>query len=1020
MKRLHTTQLTLMTGIALFGTSSVFAGNITWKTDNATGLSWNNEANWSGGAKPGPEDTAIFAWENNKPNGPYYVLLDASQVIRQLEQSAWRNLPDPFYIGTEHDRAAGHTLTLSSIYRGGNTSNNPNVLADIVLSGDTTANIARGYNGVFTLRGGVSGPFGLTKTGDGTLIVCDENTYTGPTVVSAGVLQFGNGESGNVQIAGSIENNASLVVNPSAGITTILHDLSGTGSVEKRGRGILVFGGQTTATGTFTLTQHVWNNYSAGDIDCVVPGGATMAFSNYNLKYNFAFVGTEDLDFGPGTVTLVNFDGNDSSRTIDVRAGTLTFGGPLADTSSKRFNFGKNGAGTLVLKSASAYAGTTTVGAGTLRLEGAATIGAGALTVNGPGRLVLDNTAAAVDRVPDANVVTLGGPVALVGNDAADTEEAFGALTLATGLVDFDVQPGTSANASLAFASLAARNAGNASLFRLPAGAAVAFGAVPSVSDYGAFAAIDGVGADGTTGAAVLRGGMVVGASGNGFATIGSDGSVRVLDAATEQTSTYADGTDNVRLNLSGDITLAAAAMNTLELCNNSGASVTVTLGGTVTPQNGILFSGTSPIVLTGGAINANADNANGEAILLSVNTAGVTVETPVTGKNITLGGTGDVTLAGNLAAAGNGDGYITIASTGDTTWAQKNTGCGALRLYAGTTTLATGARLYEANSNGSGTRCYLTLNTFATLDLNGVSARANGLAGTGTLTNGSDDTATLTLHWSPAGSNWQDYTPAFNGTLSGNVALSVSSDGYYANKYTQTIAGSHSQSGTTKVSSGPAFVIASKDAFGTGALDLGSGARINCAKDVGGLSTATPQTWRNFTFLGECNFSLGDGPVTLANAGTTVTVNANTLSVEGAIGETNEGSNLSKAGTGTLVLNGANTYTGTTTVSAGTLAIGGSPAAPLAVSVAEGATLRLDPFVQLDGKATLDIADGASVVLHNRDVQGISRLVVNGVEQEAAGSYGAVGSGATHELPCFAGYGVLAFLHTPTVVVFR
>ena len=1022
MKTTTSMRFTIGAVVAVLAATSAQA--VLWKSDNPSNSSWNDPANWNGGILPGTNDTAQFGWENNTPAAPYVVVLGAPQAIRQFEQPAWRPVPNPTYIGNDHDYAAGYTITLSSFYRGGNTGANLWANVDVVLSADATANIDRGYNisdGI-NVRGAISGPFGLTKTGNGRLNLFGANTYTGATLFSSGLVQLGNGAQYTGQIVGDIENNAEFIVDPGPGGTTVLHNLTGTGSLEKRGRGTLAFGGATSpsGTGTFSLTQHAWSDYSAGDLDCVVPGGATLSFSNYNLKYNFAFVGTEDLNFGPGAVTLVNFDGNDSSRTIDVRAKTLTFGGPVADTSSKRFNFGKSGAGTLVLRSASAYAGTTTVGAGTLRLEDAATIGAGALTVNGAGRLILDNTSVVVDRVPDANAVTLGGSVALVGNGAADTEEAFGALTLGTGLVDIDLQPGTSANASLAFASLAARNAGNASVFRLPARASVSFGTLPAASSYGAFAAIDGTGADGTAGAAVLRGGVVVGVSGSGFATIGSDGAVRVLDAATEQTATYADGTDNVRLDLAGDVTLTAAAMNTLELRNDSGASVTVTLDGTITPQNGILFSGSSPIVLTGGAINANVDNANAEAILLSVNTAGVTIETPVTGNNITLGGTGDVTLAGNLTAAGSGNGYITVANTGLTTWAQKNASCGALRLYAGTTTLATGARLYEANSNGSGQRCYLAVNTFATLDLNGVSARVNGLSGVGTLTNGSDTAATLTLHWSPAGSNWQDYAQTFNGTLSGNVSLSVSSDGYYASKYTQTIAGANRHSGTTTVSSGPAFVIASKDAFGAGALSIGSGARLNCATDLGALSTTTPQTWRNFTFLGACNFSLGDGPVTLANAATTVTVNSNTLSVEGDIDEANAGSTLTKAGNGTLALNGAIRHTGGTTVSAGTLAIGGEPGSPLSVSVSDGATLRLDPFVRLHEKTAIEIGEGASVVLHNRVPQGIRSLVVNGVRQEPAGTYGAIGSGATHELECFSGYGKLFFPHTPTVIMVR
>lgn len=92
--------------------------------------------------------------------------------------------------------------------------------------------------------------------------------------------------------------------------------------------------------------------------------------------------------------------------------------------------------------------------------------------------------------------------------------------------------------------------------------------------------------------------------------------------------------------------------------------------------------------------------------------------------------------------------------------------------------------------------------------------------------------------------------------------------------------------------------------------LVMGTGARIS----IGG----------NFTFAGSSSFDFNGYAVT--NTGNhSVTVNANTLAIGGVI--SGSGNGLTKLGNGTLSLYGANTYSGTTLVGAGTLAItnGGS-----------------------------------------------------------------------------------------------
>ena len=165
----------------------------------------------------------------------------------------------------------------------------------------------------------------------------------------------------------------------------------------------------------------------------------------------------------------------------------------------------------------------------------------------------------------------------------------------------------------------------------------------------------------------------------------------------------------------------------------------------------------------------------------------------------------------------------------------------------------------------------------------------------------------------------------------------------------------------------------------------------------------------------------MGNGPVTLAAASVTLTVTSNALIVGGPVGEAAAGSSFTKAGDGTLVLNGTNTYTGTTTVSKGTLTLGGNQAdVRRTMTVAGTGTLRLSPLGRIGEKTKLFIDEGGQVKLDNIDPVIVRSLTVAGVTQDPYGTYGAVGSGARTELACFSGLGMSSFAPSGTIILVR
>jgi autotransporter-associated beta strand protein len=113
----------------------------------------------------------------------------------------------------------------------------------------------------------ISGTGSLTKQGAGTLTLSNANTYTGPTTVSAGTLQIGDGTtSGSIAGTSAVTNNGTLAYNCSDDVS-VGNQITGSGSLTKLGAGKLTLtvvprytGHTTVSAGTLRLNSPNPNN----------------------------------------------------------------------------------------------------------------------------------------------------------------------------------------------------------------------------------------------------------------------------------------------------------------------------------------------------------------------------------------------------------------------------------------------------------------------------------------------------------------------------------------------------------------------------------------------------------------------------------------------------------------------------------------------------------------------------------------------------------------------------------------
>ena len=139
-------------------------------------------------------------------------------------------------------------------------------------------------------------------------------------------------------------------------------------------------------------------------------------------------------------------------------------------------------------------------------------------------------------------------------------------------------------------------------------------------------------------------------------------------------------------------------------------------------------------------------------------------------------------------------------------------------------------------------------------------------------------------------------------------------------------------------------------------------------------LNGGTLLTTADFTLNTNRGIALG------ASHGSINVAASTTLTYDGVIA--GAGNNLTKLGTGILDLGGANTYTGTTTISAGELNVTGTLSDDTAVTVAGSATYdsdTTDTIGSIAGAGNIEIADSTTLTVGGDDTDTTFSGVISG-----------------------------------------
>jgi len=881
-------------------------------------------------------------------------------------------------------RLIGHNLTINSQNSAGTTTLGANAGSYALFTGTVSLNnhgvqltaMTAGNTATFAAPiVDASGSNAVTIAGLGTVTLSASNSYGGGTTLGSGTLIIGNASAlgtGTLTIAGgsldssvanlvNSQNNAqnwnadftfagtqnlnlgtgAVTLGASRQVTVTANTLTvggpiagGTFGLTKAGAGSLTLSGSNSYSGGTTLSSGTLNfgNASAlgtgtltiagGSLDSSVANLVNSQNNAQNWNADFTFAGTQNLNLGTGAVTL------GASRQVTVAANTLTVGGPIAGGT---FGLTKAGAGTLVLSGSNGYSGSTTLSTGTLNLSNQNALQNSTLTMNG-GALVFDGSVT-------GHAFNIGGLSASSSGTGYDI-----ALQDNSGTPNPVALTAGGNNANTTYAGVLS---GSGSLVKTGIGALT----LTKAQTYTGVTVINSGTLSTSANGGLQNSSSVTVNSGATLALAGAD-ATRLINALYIYGGTVTNITTNKHSSFTGPVTMVG------------GAIVGTGSGDT----NGQFVFNTSSFNATSDT-SGNAAQFNASASLLSDQTFNVTRGAAAPAA--------DLIVSGPIIPFGNQTNNITKSGNGIMVLSGSNTYTGSTTVSAGTLQIGNGG---TTGSLGSGTSA-VTDNATLVFNRSDSITVSNAISGTGTLTQAGAGTLTLT-----GSSSFSGATTINSGTLQiGDGATNTTS-----------------LLGTVTVNPGTTLLVNLANS-GTcaatienhGTVNLLNTGTITISGNIGGwFGAAINQTGTGTTILGGINTYFGDfninaGTVLLNNlyAGTdtkfniavpnglafgataliigglsgTNGVNLTTTSgsaVSLTIGYSNfdstypgvisggSASSLTKSGSATLTLAGANTYSGSTTLSTGTLNLSNQNAIQNSTLTMSGGALVFDGSV--------------------------------------------------------------------------
>ena len=522
-----------------------------------------------------------------------------------------------------------------------------------------------------------------------------------------------------------------------------------------------VSGGSTNWTSTAGTFNSGWNSGSTavfgGTAGTVTVDTALGAVSIGGLTFN-----TTGYTVAGGTLT-----GGSATNTLTAGTG---ISGTISSVLAGSGGFTKSGAGTVSLNALNTYTGTTTIDAGTLVgtiensmprngdvvINNGGTLtaggghiwgtpaGTGTTTVNGGGVLTTND---------GQQIVIVGRPLVLNGGTLASglPEASFGSWRLGAPV-------SVTANSSITASGV---SVSAASVFTINPGITLTASSTLRDDFYGVGTLVKaGTGVMTLSGANAFTGATTVNA---GTLQVGSGGTVGSITGTSPVSIASGATLAFYRSDASFVIPNASSGAGTLRFkgtgtTNQSGYDLTgtaSTLSGAVIVESGARITasssiGTAPITISPGA-----------TLMLPSGTMGNAVTIAGTGWTETLGNLGALRMFGSAVLSGNvtlsanariglysASDMATISGVISGAFAMEKAGAGTLTVsgintYTGTTTVSTGTLTAGAISALSGASA-ITVNTGATLNINGTTQSVPGVTGTGTVALGAAGKLTL------------------------------------------------------------------------------------------------------------------------------------------------------------------------------------------------------------------------------------------------------------------------------------